>query len=254
MAYLTATFARLDKNADGTATMVFRYTGNAGELPVERGVPVNTLVMPTADWSRGIAMETLAILNTNLSFYAGALAAVGAVLDTTTPLPTPPVSVFGSYRAASLPFTPGATPQDVFTITGSATRSVRVTGSGICSVQTTAGINAWRLNKRSTANTGGTSSAVTRVPTDGSYPAATATVLQYTANPTAGALVGALWSGWVVSPAPASVASILGRDVDLTRPALLLTGVADVLAWNFAGAALPVGLSVQAWVAWDESA
>lgn len=253
MAYTTATFARLDKNADGTATMIFVYTG-AGEKSVERAVPVNTAVMPTADWSRGIAMEHLAILNTNQSFFAGAQSAVGTVLDTTTPLPAPAATVFGSYRAASAPFTPGATPQDVFTITGSATRSVRVTGSGIYTVQTTAGINAWLLNRRSTANSGGTSAPVTAVADDPSYPAATATVRQYTANPTtAGTLVGSPWSGRIVSPAPASVASVIGKELDsLSRKPITLTGIGDVLAWNFNGAALPAALSVQAWVSWDE--
>jgi hypothetical protein len=254
MSYTTATLARLDQNSNGTATLVFRYTGDAGEPPIDYGYPVDPIVMPTMDWARGLAMQRLQALNNGKSFVLGTLPLIGTVFDTTTPLPQPPASVFGSYRAASAPFTPGATPQDVFTITGSATRSVRVTGMGIASVQTTAGINAWLLNKRSTANSGGTSAAVTRVPVDSAHPAATATVLQYTANPTAGNLIGSVWSGRVVSPAPASVASYVGRDLDFTRQAITLTGVNDVLAWNLNGIVLPTGLSVQAWVSWDESA
>lgn len=253
MSYTTATFDRLVSNADGTGTMVFKYTG-AGETAVESKHTVNTSVMPTADYARGLAMERLAVLNTNLAFLVGAAAAVGQVLDTTTPLPVPAASVFGSYRAASAPFTPGATPQDVFTITGSATREVRVTGIGISMVQTTAGINAWLLNRRSTANTGGTSALVTGVPNHDAYPAATATVRQYTANPVVGALLGTPWSGRIISPAPASLPSMLGKDLDLGRGVLTLTGITDVLAWNLNGIVLPVGLSVQAWVSWDEGA
>lgn len=198
-------------------------------------------------------MERQQVLNTNRSFVAGAQASIGTVLDTTTPLPTV-TPVYGAYRATSAPFTPGATPQDVFTITGSATRLVRVTAFGICTVQTTAGINSWLVNKRSTANTAGTSTAVTRVPNKTSHPAATATVLQYTANPTAGTLVGSIWSGRVVSPAPASVGVCVGRDLDYSRYGIELVGVGEVLAWNFGGAALPPGLSVQAVVGWEEIA
>lgn len=253
MSYTTATFARLDKNADGTAAMIFRYTGNSGEIPVERSVPVNTSIMPSADWSRSIAMEHMAILNTNLSFYAGALGAVGTVLDTTTPLPASS-AVYGAYHATTAPFTPGATPQDIFTISGSATRSIRVTGVGLYTVQTTAGINTWMLNKLSTANSGGTSATIVAVPDDATNPAASGVVRQYTANPTAGTLVGAIWSGKVVSPAPASVASVIGKELNYSRKPIILTGTSQVLSWNFGGAALPSGLSVQAWVSWEEIA
>lgn len=253
MSFTTATFARLEKNADGTATMIFRYTGNAGETPVERGVPVNSAIMPSADWSRSIAMEHLAILNTNQSFYAGALSAVGTVLDTTTPLPTPTALINASYMAASAPFTPGASPQDVFSITGSATRAVRVLGIGLSTIQTTAGMNAWSLVKRSTANSGGTSVAVAAVPTDKTQPGASATVLQYTGNPTAGTLVGGIWNGRIPSPVAASAVVIPHVWINLERMTVLLSGVGDVLAWNFGGAALPPGLSVQACVWWTEN-
>lgn len=253
MAYTIVSFPRIDKNADGTCTMVFVHTGDAGEKPVEQFVPVNTSVMPTADWSRGLAMERKAILNTNLSFYAGAQAALGTQLDTTTPLPTPAASTFGSFKAASAPFTPGATPQDVFSITGSATRIVRVTRMAITTVQTTAGMNAWALAKRATANSAGTSATVARVPDDDSYPAATATVLQYTANPTLGTLIGNVWSGRVASPAPASAPAGSFEVVVNGNGIATLTGITDVLAWNLGGIALPAGLSVQASVYWTEN-
>lgn len=255
MSYTTATFNRLDKNQDGTTAMVFRYTGNAGELAVEYSYIVNTAVMPSADYARGLAMDRLAILNTNLSFYAGALASVGTVLDTTTPLPTPPADVvFGAFKASSAPFTPGATPQDVFAITGSATKRVIVLRMSIATVQTSAGMNAWGLVKRSTANSGGTSALVAAVPIDDIYPAATATVRQYTANPTAGTLIGSVWSGRVTSPAPATAAGDFEKVIFDDRQPIVLTGITDVLAWNLGGVALPAGLSVQASVWWTEGA
>lgn len=255
MSYTTATFTRLDTNSDGRPSIVIRYTGNAGEPPVEFGYVQDLAVMPTADYIRAFAMDRLTLLNNNHNFVVGATPNIGTVLDTTTPLPSAPASTFGAFMAATAPFTPGATPQDVFTITGSATRLVTVTRFAMVTVQTTAGQNAWAIVKRSTANTGGTSAAVTRVPTDDSYPAATATVLQYTANPTPGTLIGNLWAGRVPSPAPASALSDAevcpignGKGGSVT-----LSGTTDVLAWNFGGAALPTGLSVQCVVWWNEN-
>lgn len=255
MAYTTATLLRIEPNGNGTFTLIFRYQGDAGEAPIDYPYPVDPIVMPTMDGTRAPLMARLTALNNAKSFTIGSAPLVGTVFDTTTPLPQPSAPVYGSYRAATLPFTPGATPQDVFTITGSATRTVRVTGMGLCSIQTTAGINAWQVVKRSAANTGGTSAAVTRVPVDDSYPAATATVLSYTANPTAGTLIGPVWTGRMLSPAPASVVPLFSRELDFIRQTpIVLSGVTDVLAWNFNGAVLPSGLSVQAWVSWDESA
>lgn len=104
-----------------------------------------------------------------------------------------------TYKAYSAGFTPGATPQDVFSITGSATKIVKITRMFLSSVQTTAGINGWQIVKRSTANTGGTSAAVTALRADANDAAQTATVLQYTANPTAGTLIGNVWSSLINS-------------------------------------------------------
>lgn len=255
MSYNAAVLDRIDKNGDGTGTIVLRYTGNAGEEIRFSFHPINAIVMPSADYVRGLAMERMNFLNTNRSFLIGSDPFVGTTLDTTTPLPPIVPPTFGLYGAATASFTPGATPQDVFTITGSATKTVRVMSIGLSSVQTTAGMNAWQLLKRSAANSGGTSALVTGVPMDDSYPAATATVRQYTANPTPGASIGPLWSGRIVSPAPASatldqVEKIIG---DLRSAMVLLSGITDVLAWNFNGAALPTGLSVQAWVWWTET-
>ena len=108
--------------------------------------------------------------------------------------------------------------------------------------------------RRSTANSGGTSAAVAAVPTNDIYPAATASVLQYTANPTAGTLIGRVWGGRVPSPAPATVigANVL-QAITFDRTNGALTGTADVLAWNFNGAVLPAGLSVVAYFWWIEN-
>ena len=158
------------------------------------------------------------------------------------------------FSAASAAFTPGATPEDIFTITGSATRTIEVLRMAISSTQTTAGTNSWFIAKRSTANSGGTSAAVAAVPHDSNDAAATATVLQYTANPTAGTLVGNVWAGKQHSPSATTV-GLPVMLVDFTllygKP-MILSGITQVLAWNFAGAALPTGLSCHCVVTWIE--
>ena len=162
-----------------------------------------------------------------------------------------------TYSAVSTAFTPGATPVDIFTITGSATHNIYVQKMGISTTQGTAGLNGLFIAKRSAANTGGTSAAPAIVPYVSTNSAATATVLQYTANPTAGALVGYVWGGWVNSPVvtTAGTGEII-TEVDFVteygQPIALLSA-AEVLAWNFKGAALPGGLSVIAYVVWTES-
>ena len=85
-----------------------------------------------------------------------------------------------------------------------------------------------------------------------------ALIQQYTANPTAGVSLGPLWSAWLNSPkaATAGIGGLQGFELDfetmLGQPIALLTA-AEVLAWNFNGAALPTGLSVLAWVLWMET-
>lgn len=255
MSYTTATFARLDGNSDGhqQIAIVLAFTGNASEPVVEVAYPVDVTNMPTADYMRGLAMARIALLNNRANFITGATPNIGTVLDTTTPLPPPAASTFALFLAASAPFAPGATPQDVFSITGSATRKVTVVRMGLTTIQTTAGLNAWALVKRLTANSGGTSATVPGIPSDRAYPAATAVVRQYTANPTAGTLVGSLWSGRVPAPVLASAAQ-QPEVTPIVPPSLpiVLSGTGDVLAWNFGGVALPSGLQVQACVTWIE--
>jgi len=160
-----------------------------------------------------------------------------------------------SYAACVNSLTPPATPTDMATITGSATRTIKVTRVVFSSTQTTAGINTFFLVKRSTANSGGTSASVTAVPLDSTNPAATATVLSYTANPAAlGTAVGNVRASKLITPAPASLQNpewIWEFDLLNTQP-VTLRGTTQVLALNFNGAALPAGLNVNVAFHWTE--
>lgn len=166
-------------------------------------------------------------------------------------------AVKASYLAFTSSFTPGANPTDIFTITGSASKLIRVLSMFISSVQTTAGVNLWQILKRSTANSGGTSATITTVRSDQNDAAETAVVRQYTANPTLGSVVGVVWSGHLAAPAltsaslPANIGSFVNFTEDLGKP-IILRATSDVLSWNFGGVALPAGLAIRAGVRWTE--
>lgn len=256
MAYRIATVVEAIQEADGRIRMNISYTGDAGEPEVRLPSYVNQSAAPGANDLRSQAMNQLQILNVNRTVF-GAIA-LPQVLDTLTALPAPVAAkALTSYMAASLPFTPGTVLQDVFTITGSATKTITIIRAGLSTLQTTGGINTWYLLRRSTANSAGTSVAVAAIPTTDTFAAASATVLQYTVNPTAGTLLGRLWTGRVGSPAPGTVGIgdsekiLLLSDRTGLQP-VTLTGVNDVLAWNFNGATLPAGLSVTAHFWWTE--
>jgi len=160
-----------------------------------------------------------------------------------------------TYDAASSAFTPGATPTDVFTLTGSGTKTIRVTRIRVSGIQTTTGNNAFFLIKRSSANTGGTSASVTAVPRDSTNAAATGTVLQYTANPTLGGTIGSVRCSRLFTPAAAAVAAsdtIIWDFDDFQTGPVILRGTGQVLAVNFNGAALPAGLSLLCSITWTE--
>jgi hypothetical protein len=121
-----------------------------------------------------------------------------------------------TYSAAITGLTAPATPTDAFTITGSATKVVRVTRVGISASEQTSALRDVQLIKRSTANSGGTSSSITAVPHDSADGAATATVLAYTANPTTlGTSVGIV------------------RTTNIDVAATNLVGASDYLEWKF---------------------
>ena len=124
-----------------------------------------------------------------------------------------------TYSSVSAAFTPAATPDDVFEIAGNASNSVKVYRMGIATTQTTSGVNAWHLAKRSAANTGGTPVGGAEVPHDAADAAAQSAVRWWTANPTVGALVGNVWGGWVNSPlvTEAGIGGLVGVEVDFVE-------------------------------------
>ena len=85
-----------------------------------------------------------------------------------------------TYVAATPAFTIGTTPTDIFTVFGSATKTVKITKVTVSQSQTAAGPETFLLYKRTAADTGGTRNACVVVPHDSAYAAGTAPVGYYT--------------------------------------------------------------------------
>lgn len=166
-----------------------------------------------------------------------------------------------TYSAAGK-FTPPATPTDLVTIFGSATKTVIVKSFKLGTQNTAAGSQEYVLSKRSAVTTGGTAVAATAIPHDSANAAATATVSHYTAAPTAGTALGNVSMIRAASSVliPATWASIqqidgvqmlpLGDD-GVAQP-VTLRGVAEGLAVNFAGVALVAGQIHTYNIVWTE--
>jgi hypothetical protein len=168
-----------------------------------------------------------------------------------------------TYFAANT-FTPPATPTDMVTIFGSASKMVRVISFRITTTNTAAGSQQFFLIKRSAVNTTGTFVAGTAVPADSTDAGATATVGHYTANPGAlGTAVGNVNIKRVASPVavPATFAGVkedAGVDLldnmnnSLLDKPVMLSGVAQGLCLNFNGAALVAGQTHAYQIVWTE--
>jgi hypothetical protein len=160
-----------------------------------------------------------------------------------------------TYSASATPFTPYATPTDICALGGIATKVVKVYHVRVYGTQTTAGVNGFFLNKRSTYNTGG-QTALTVVPHDSQTIASGADVAKFTIAPTTlGTLVGIVRGADVFTPAPGSTTSGGWYDFDFgpgtgTQPILLRSN--EMLTVNFGAAAVPTGLVVSCEFNWTE--
>jgi hypothetical protein len=161
-----------------------------------------------------------------------------------------------TFFAASGPWTPPATPSDMWIMNGSASKTIRIYHISFAATQTTGGVNTFYLIRRSTANSAGTAVAATLIKADTSNATATATAQHYTANPTPGATVGNIRVVRAFCPAPAGLNSI-NMELANTSPNIIsqpitLRGTAEGVALNFNGVALPAGMSMSLNVMWTE--
>lgn len=162
-----------------------------------------------------------------------------------------------TYSMVASAIAPAASATDFVTLTGSATKTIWVHEAGCSGTSTAAATHVIVALKRSTANSGGTSAALTEVPHDSSMSAATATGLSYTANPTTGTLVGNVGAQMLTTSEAASLTGNAGLvrfqfgEDGWTQP-LVLRGTSQVFALNGAGASFASGTALTCWVTWSE--
>lgn len=159
-----------------------------------------------------------------------------------------------TYSAAINGLVTAALATDVFEIKGSASKTIKITKLEI-SGTTTAGSGITipgTIIKRSTANTGGTSTALTAVPHDSLNAAATATLKAYTANPTLGTLVGGLIAKRITftqsgAQRPDNIFEFTTR---IAQP-VVLRGTSESVCVNFGGTTI-TGPLISIYVEWTE--
>jgi hypothetical protein len=170
-----------------------------------------------------------------------------------------------TFAAAAVDLALPATPTYVCTLTGSATKLVKLVRIGVSIHCTALGVSAFnvRMIKLSSALTGGVAVAMTMVPMDaGPGVAATALAQNWTTLATGGgAVVGDLMVAKVM---PMWVGAMTGTDFpqqqmpqivwDFNGPGgpPTLRGVAQVLAISFGGATLVATTTFSPFVIWTE--
>jgi hypothetical protein len=158
-----------------------------------------------------------------------------------------------TYTAGTQNITAATTPTDIYTLTGSSTKTIRITRFMFWATQTSGNVATVTLVRRSSANSGGTCTADGANPYDTNNAAATATACHYTVNPTStGTLAGTLRNYRPLIPtATQNPTGYIWEDFgDSTQP-IVLRGTSDILAVNLGGATIS-GLSYTIQVEWTE--
>jgi hypothetical protein len=254
---LNTAIASLTSIFGSSAFQVTAYCGSFSQVRLRAyiytsGTP--NIAWDTSQGNNSIAVVTDALTSTNPPSYAPGFF-VPLSLNTLGALRTELlISSKPTYSASIISLTPPATPTDMVVISGSATKTIRVTKLELSATQTTGGTNTFFIVLRSTADSGGTSSTATNIFHDSTNSASTAVVKSYTANPTLGTSVGTLRAIKMFTAAPGSLTT--PYVFDFTNggidQGIVLRGTAQQLALNFNGAALPTGLNITSNIDWSE--
>lgn len=158
------------------------------------------------------------------------------------------------YRASTGVFTTAASATDIFNFKGSSTKTIYIRKivwkQAVLSVQ--AGHQVYLL-KRSTANSGGTSSALTLIPLDSNFSSATASGVYYTANPTTGTSLGTLAHLWIsMTTAPPNQTFETLFDSGNGGSPIVLRGTSESVSVSYNGVTDAIGTSAAVDIEWEE--
>lgn len=174
----------------------------------------------------------------------------------TNPAPAVPYNAVQTYRVQVADITPAATPTDVLTLCGSATKTIFVHRVQVTADANGASVFDFYLYKRTAANTGGTSTAQTLASLDSTNAASTATASLYSANPAtlgAGVLINGDHYEIPATTGTAYYSPPWAEDFGVRgTQAVVLRGTAQCLALNLNGQALPAGFSLYAMFEYSE--
>ena len=159
-----------------------------------------------------------------------------------------------TYGVAGVAITPAATPTDVVTIIGSATKTVRIKQVTVSGVASTAGSMDVSLVKRTAANTAGTASTPSIALFDSADGVATAVVKQYSANPSALGAGIAIANKTLNLGLAGAAGAVVFDFATRNDKALILRGVAQCLAINLNGQAVPTGGAISYTIEFEEDA
>lgn len=216
--------------------------------------------------------NVLATVGPGVTTYTDSAGSTGATytpavcnpLDPSLVASMPIDSVKWTYSASKNGIVPGTSATDIFTITGSASKIIRVLYVEIWATSTAATAAAIDvlLIKRNVADTGGTTTgSPTPTPHDINAPAVSATVLIYTSTPptATGAQGTAIRSAKLIPALATYTATDFPVPVPLiwyfgNRPGqgIVLRGIADVLAVNLNGVTPPAGPLFNISMEWTE--
>lgn len=159
-----------------------------------------------------------------------------------------------SYAVGATGYAGYATPTDIFSIQGSATKTIKIYNIRISGYATADNNFNVGLFKRSTANTGGTPTTLTVVPMDSTSAAATGVATTYGTAPTVGTLVGALCACQLQVPAQNGTGgTVLEWQFNRNGGSpLILRGVNEMVTLNLYGVTLPAGINLNITAEWTE--
>jgi hypothetical protein len=147
-----------------------------------------------------------------------------------------------------------ANPTDIITISGTNSKTVRVLQIRFSAIQSTAASQEIDIIKRSTLDSGGTSTTSTGVAWNSNFPGSLATVTSYTVNPTTlGSSLGFLASAKMFVPAGGTVETEEYVFDFSQMGGVVLNDANELLAVNWGnGAALTSGLNINCTIIWTE--
>lgn len=164
------------------------------------------------------------------------------------------IATTATYSAGIASYTGYASPTDIVSIKGSATKTIKIINirlSGYATADDNFGV---ALVKRSTADTGGTPTTATATPHNSTSAAATATVVSYAAAPTLGTLVGAFCACQLQVPAKNGTGGgVLEWQFNRNGgESVVLHGTSEMVALNLYGVSLGGGTNLNITIEWLE--